>query len=49
MTRSRGLSLIEKEDVVIPRIETLELISEPDGGPMDDVVVPEGFQRRQQR
>jgi hypothetical protein len=39
-------ALIEKEDVEIPRIETLELIPEPDGSPTDDFVVPEGFQQR---
>ena len=39
-------ALIEKQDVEIPRIETLELIPEPDGGPTDDFVVPEGFQQR---
>ncbi|GDX94343.1 hypothetical protein LBMAG47_00060 [Planctomycetia bacterium] len=39
-------ALIEKQDVEIPRIETLELIPEPDGSPTDDFVVPEGFQQR---
>jgi hypothetical protein len=42
-------ALIEKEDVDIPLIETLELIQEPDGSPTDDFVVPEGFQSRQNR
>jgi hypothetical protein len=42
-------ALIEKQDVEIPRIETLELIPEPDGSPTDDFVVPEGFQDRQRR
>jgi hypothetical protein len=42
-------ALIEKEDVDIPLIETLELIQEPDGSPTDDFLVPEGFQARQKR
>ena len=33
----------EKEDVEIPRIETLELIPEPDGSPTDDFVIPARF------
>jgi hypothetical protein len=41
--------LIEKEDVEIPLIETLELIPEPDGSPNDDFVIPEQFENRQQR
>jgi hypothetical protein len=40
-------TLIEKEDVEIPLIETLELIQEPDGSPMDDFIIPKGFQSRQ--
>ncbi|MFM9059810.1 MAG: hypothetical protein ACKOSQ_11925 [Planctomycetaceae bacterium] len=40
-------ALIAKEDVVIPLIETLELIPEPDGSPTDDFVIPKGFQERQ--
>ena len=40
-------ALIEKEDVEIPLIETLELIQEPDGSPTEDVVIPEGFETRQ--
>ena len=39
-------ALIEKEDVQIPLIETLELIPEPDGGETDDFVVPKGFLQR---
>ena len=42
-------ALIEKEDVEIPLIETLELIQEPDGSPTDDFVIPKGFQSRQKR
>jgi hypothetical protein len=43
-------ALIEKEDVEIPPIETLELIPEPDGSPTEDFVIPEGFQgRRKER
>lgn len=40
-------ALIAKDDVDIPRIETLELIREPDGSPNDDFVMPEGFRQRQ--
>jgi hypothetical protein len=40
-------ALIEKEDVKIPLIETLELIPEPDGSPNDDFVIPEGLEDRQ--
>jgi hypothetical protein len=43
------LALIEKEDIDIPLIETLELIQEPDGSPTDDFVVPEGFQQRRKQ
>jgi len=42
-------ALIEKEDVEIPLIETLELIQEPDGSPTEDFVIPKGFQTRQKR
>ena len=40
-------ALIEKEDVKIPLIETLELIQEPDGSPTEDFLIPKGFQSRQ--
>jgi hypothetical protein len=36
-------ALIEKEDVEIPLIETLELIPEPDGSPAEDFMIPKGF------
>ena len=39
-------ALLHKADVEIPPLETLELIQEPDGGPTEDFVIPEGFQRR---
>ena len=42
-------ALIEKEDIDIPLIETLELIPEPDGSVTEDFVIPQGFQQRQQR
>jgi len=42
-------ALIEKEDVEIPLIETLELIPEPDGSATDDFAIPEGFQEQQKR
>ena len=40
-------ALIEKEDVEIPLLETLELIQEPDGSPAEDFVIPKGFQSLQ--
>jgi tartrate dehydratase beta subunit/fumarate hydratase class I family protein len=40
-------ALIEKEDIEIPLIETLELIPEPDGSVTEDFVIPEGFQQQQ--
>ena len=40
-------TLIEKEDVEIPLLETLELIQEPDGSPTEDFVIPKGFETRQ--
>jgi hypothetical protein len=42
-------ALIEKTDVLIPPIESLELIPEPDGGPTEDFVTPEGFEERQKQ
>ena len=42
-------ALITKEDVVIPLIETLEFIQEPDGSATDDFMIPKGFQQRQTR
>jgi hypothetical protein len=39
-------ALIEKEDIDIPLIESLELIPEPDGSPTEDFVIPERFQQR---
>jgi hypothetical protein len=42
-------ALIEKEDIEIPLIESLELIPEPDGSPTEDFVIPERFQERQKR
>jgi hypothetical protein len=43
--------LIQKEDVEIPLIETLELIQEPDGSVTEDFVIPDGIgdRRRRQR
>jgi len=41
---SRTLSaLLEREDISIPRIESLQLIPEPDGSPTDDFVIPRRF------
>jgi hypothetical protein len=42
-------ALMQKEDVELPRIETLQIIPEPDGSPTDDFVIPEEFQLRQNR
>ena len=42
-------ALIANEDLVIPLIETLELIQELDGSEIDDFVIPKGFQERQRR
>jgi len=39
-------ALIEKQDVELPLIETLELIPEPDGSPTEDFVIPEAFQKK---
>lgn len=43
------LALIAKQDVVIPLIETLELIPEPDGSATDDFLIPEDFLQRQRQ
>ena len=40
-------ALIEKEDVEIPLIETLELIQEPDGSGNDDFVIPKWLEERE--
>jgi hypothetical protein len=42
-------ALIQKEDVEIPLIETLELIQEPDGSVTEDFVIPDGIGDRQKR
>lgn len=42
-------TLIEKEAVEVPLIETLELIQEPDGSPTDDFMIPKEFETRQKR
>jgi hypothetical protein len=42
-------ALIEKQDVQIPLIETLELIPEPDGSPNDDFVIPKWLEERQKQ
>ena len=39
-------ALIEKRDVEIPLIETLELIPEPDGSTTDDFVIPDDFNQQ---
>ena len=40
-------ALIEKRDVEIPLIETLEIIAEPDGSATEDFVIPEWLEARQ--
>jgi hypothetical protein len=42
-------ALIEKRDVEIPLIETLELIPEPDGSGADDFEIPDWLEERQKR
>jgi hypothetical protein len=42
-------ALIQKEDVEIPLIETLELIQEPDGSVTEDFVIPDAIGERQKR
>jgi hypothetical protein len=42
-------ALIAKEDVEIPRVETLQLIPEPDGSATDDFVIPEWLEKRQKQ
>lgn len=43
------MALIEKQDVVIPFIETLELIPEPNGAPTEDFVIPAWLETRQRQ
>lgn len=42
-------ALIEKEDVEIPLIETLELIQEPDGSVTEDFIIPDWLEDRQNK
>ena len=42
-------ALIQKEDVEIPLIETLELIPEPDGSVTEDFLIPERLVERQDK
>ena len=42
-------ALIEKRDVGIPLLESLELIPEPDGSPTDDFVIPDWLEQKQRR
>jgi len=42
-------ALIEKQDIDIPLIDTLDMIPEPDGTATDDFVIPEDFLRRQRQ
>jgi hypothetical protein len=40
-------ALVEKRDVAIPLIETLEFIPEPDGSTTEDFVIPEWLEAQQ--
>ena len=40
-------ALIEKRDVEIPLVATLEFIAEPDGSETDDFVIPAWLEERQ--
>jgi hypothetical protein len=40
-------ALVEKRDVAIPLIETLEFIPEPDGSTTEDFVIPDWLEARQ--
>lgn len=42
-------ALIDKEDVEIPLIETLELIQEPDGSVTEDFIIPKWLEERQKK
>jgi hypothetical protein len=42
-------ALIDKKDVEIPFVETLELIPEPDGSRTDDFIIPEWLEERQKQ
>jgi hypothetical protein len=42
-------ALLGKDDIGLPDIESIEFISEPDGTPTEDFVMPEGFLDRQRR
>jgi hypothetical protein len=42
-------ALARKENLLIPPIERLEFIAEPDGSPTEDFVIPEGFESRQKK
>ena len=39
-------ALLEKDDISLPDIDTLEFIAEPDGSPTEDFVMPEGILKR---
>lgn len=42
-------ALIAKEDVLVPRLESIEFVAEPDGGVTEDFVIPAGFEERQEK
>ncbi len=47
ISRKTLSALIEKRDVEIPLVETLEFIAEPDGSATDDFVIPAWLEERQ--
>jgi hypothetical protein len=42
-------ALVEKKDVEIPLVETLELIPEPDGSTTEDFIIPEWLEEGQKQ
>jgi hypothetical protein len=42
-------ALLQKKDIILPPINSLELIPEPDGSPTVKVVIPEGYFERQKK
>ncbi|MFM8891731.1 MAG: hypothetical protein ACKOTB_08950 [Planctomycetia bacterium] len=47
ISRKTLMTLVEKRDVELAPIKTLELIPEPDGSPTEDFVIPEWLEKRE--